>query len=60
MDLKPDIIYSTGRSKYVAPSHMIIKTFDDDWDPEYVPQGTRTPTLTARATIETLKRWLPG
>ncbi|TMW91954.1 hypothetical protein EJD97_013698 [Solanum chilense] len=44
------IVYSRGRSKSVEPSSQIIGISDDERDPEYVPSGTRTPTLVASAT----------
>ena len=42
MTLKKDLVYSLGRSKYVAPSRrLVIGSFDDKHNPEYVPLGPR-------------------
>lgn len=37
---KQDIIYSRVRSKFVAPSNLMIDNSDDERDPEYVQLGT--------------------
>lgn len=50
MTPKSDIVYSMGRSKFVAPSPLMIGTFDDEKDPEYVPPGINTLTPAERAT----------
>ncbi|XP_015055036.1 uncharacterized protein LOC107001556 [Solanum pennellii] len=47
---KPEIAYFRGRPKSVAPCCRMIRTSEDERDPEYVPPGTRTPTPAARAT----------
>lgn len=50
MEPKQDIVYSRERTKSVARSHWMIGTSNDERDSEYVPPGTRTPTLAARIT----------
>ena len=51
-----DLVYSRGRSKFVAPSHRIIGLSENEWHPQYVTPGTRTPKQDARATWGTLQK----
>ena len=57
---KQDRIYARGRSKSVAPSASMVIGFDDERDPEYVPPGTSTPSLVARAARATPKTVASG
>ena len=56
---KPDIVYSRGRSKSVAPSLCLIDSTNDDRDPEYVPPSNQTATPDARATRGMPKKVMP-
>ena len=47
---KLDIVYSRGRAKSVAPSRLMIGTFYDERDLEYVTPNTLTPTPSSRYT----------
>ena len=57
---KLDLVYSRGRSKFVAPSRRMVIGSDDNQDPEYVPPGTRTPTCAAMNTRGTPKKMASG
>ncbi|TMW96937.1 hypothetical protein EJD97_006518 [Solanum chilense] len=53
MAQKQDRVYARGRSKSVTLSARLVIGYDDEHDPEYVPQGTTTPSRDARATRPT-------
>lgn len=50
MAVKQDLVYSRGRSKFVAPSCRLVIRLDDDGYIVYVPPGTQTPTCAANTT----------
>ena len=57
---KQDRTYARGRSKSIAPYARMIIVSDDEWDPEYVPPGTSTPSRAARAPRATPKKVAPA
>ena len=57
---KQDRTYARGRSKSIAPYARLIIVSDDEWDPEYVPPGTSTPSRAACAPRATPKQVASG
>lgn len=57
---KPDVVYSRGCSKSIAPSSRMVIGSNDDHVPEYVPPGTRTPTRASTTTQGTPKKVASG
>lgn len=56
MARKVDIVYSRVTSKFVAPSHQMIGTSDDERDIEYSPSCNLNPTQSARDTRGTPRK----
>ena len=57
---KQDRVYARGHSKFVAPSARLVIGFDDEYDAEFVPPSTATPSRDARATRATPKKVVSG